>query len=109
MNESLKKRPTVPEHIEIIKTEIRDGNDVVEFEFQFAKSISGDKMNGFWADDESAVKKIIDSKLHKKGWVSADGKTTLVPVSGIAEPSTDSMAWKLTYRRTNPNPSSSLQ
>jgi hypothetical protein len=109
MSEAIPKRPTIPEaYIEVVKTDIRDSGNAVEFEFKFAAAVDPNKMSGFWNEMGSTVQKIMLEKLHEKGWVSANGLVPLVLFSNTGTPSPDGKTWTVTCRKKGPIPSPTL-
>jgi hypothetical protein len=100
MNESIRE---VQRYNEVIKTNVSDRGDTVEFQFTFAQPTSKQETRELWNNTESVVRKTVLGKLGEKGWISADGLKAFVPMMSTGQHSEDRKIWRLLYHRENPD------
>ncbi|HTR18954.1 MAG TPA: hypothetical protein VMH91_03210 [Candidatus Paceibacterota bacterium] len=96
-------RSTSPEYIELVKTNIRDHGNVIEFEFHFAGAVSRRELDGFWNEHGSAVSTTIWNRLKQKGWVNDQtSQGELDAITTVTRPDPDNKVWTFVYSRQDP-------
>ena len=94
------KTPNSPEYVEVVKSDIRESADEVEFEFNFARKIRHWEVEDLMNNREGTLWQTIAPVLFKKGWVSENGEDALVPMQ-VPPPivSEKGKRWTFAYRR----------
>ena len=107
MLEEVPKRPNTPEHVELVKTDIRDTGDVVEFDFLFAAPLTYVQIYSQLNNRESAISQTIKKKVKEKGWTQDDDDTK-EPVSVMrgVEYGQHPNSWTVRFTRLENFPSS---
>ena len=97
------KSPNAPEYVEMTLSKVRETEDSIAFEFNFARSMEGEEISELANDTHRAMWQLVMPRLHQKGWVSEDGSGVYVTLETETTSEDDGKRWTFIYRRHDPD------
>ena len=98
--ESWAKTPNAPLYIELVKNEVRDLGDSLEFKFHFAAKMTYQNHIQLWGAPSNPVSAVVWKKLKEKTWVTdgTEQAAKFMPlIDADASVTSDFKTWTLKY------------
>ncbi len=95
-------KPNSPEHVEVVKTEVREVGGSVEFDFLFARAVEQDEITHLSTKRGGTIWSLVNSTFRKNGWMAPGQNLNEITFNMSTAMSPDRKRWVLKYTHSNP-------